>query len=434
MVLFLGFLFLFPQSKPAQIASNITAPNFFPFTKTPAVTVPEKPVDISGTGVEPIPTVTEQNTAIIKKISTFPVSGFGTFSREVFTQIPVSAPENTTTDIPQNTTDTKTPVKPTPPSTEFISSIRYANKADGNIYQAEISEANQRKFTSTIIPKIYEAFFTKKPNAVALRYLKEDNQTIQTFLGTLPEDLLGADSAGNDALKGSFLPENITDMSISPDGSQMFYLFNLNDTSVGMLSDGSGARKTQIFSSPFTSWLSQLPNPKLVTLTTKASDGLPGFMYTINTDKKDLTNILGNINGLTTLTSPSGRMVLYSSSTNGNLSLNIYNVDTGTTNLLGARTLPEKCVWTKDSSTVYCAVPKFLDIVAYPDSWYQGLTSFSDEIWKIDTFSGSGSRLADPMSIAGEEVDGIKLGLDDNEDYLFFINKKDNFLWELKTK
>ena len=67
---------------------------------------------------------------------------------------------------------------------------------------------------------------------------------------------------------------------------------------------------------------------------------------------------MGNINGLTTLTSPNGKLVLYS---NDNLSLNVYHTDTKVANILGVKTLPEKCVWGKISDFVYCAVPKSID-------------------------------------------------------------------------
>jgi hypothetical protein len=43
--------------------------------------------------------------------------------------------------------------------------------------------------------------------------------------------------------------------------------------------------------------------------------------------------------------------------------------------------------------------------------------------------------LVDPETISiGERVDAIKMTLDEGENYLFFINKKDNFLWKLDLK
>ena len=71
----------------------------------------------------------------------------------------------------------------------------------------------------------------------------------------------------------------------------------------------------------------------------------------------------------------------------------------------------------------------------YPDSWYQGEISFFDQLWRIDVKTGNTSMLADPgNTIGAEEIDGIKLALDEGENYLFFVNKKNSILWELELK
>jgi hypothetical protein len=91
-------------------------------------------------------------------------------------------------------------------------------------------------------------------------------------------------------------------------------------------------------------------------------------------------------------------------------------------------------VWGKGSDVLYCAVPKIIEGALYPDAWYQGEVSFGDQIWKIDIKTGKTSLIADPATATGEEVDGIKLSVDDSENYLFFVNKKDSFLWELNLR
>jgi hypothetical protein len=155
-------------------------------------------------------------------------------------------------------------------------------------------------------------------------------------------------------------------------------------------------------------------------------------MYKIDGSGKNLMKVLGDINGLTTLTSPNGKLVLYS---DNNLSLNVYNTETMNSTVLGIRTLSEKCVWGKANDVIYCAIPKLIDSGEYPDSWYQGEVSFKDQFWKIDVKTGNGTLILDPTTISGgEESDGIKLALDDGENYLFFVNKKDSFLWKLNLR
>ncbi len=417
---FFGYLYFSKPANTGEMPSNTPLFNFFPFNKTVKTPTPEAPSN-TPSGIE-IPNFEIQPITVLKlkKVSSFPVAGFGIYQKEVFGE-------------EQEGGITPT-VKPAPPATEFVATLRYVEKATGNIYQTRADQLDERKLTNTIIPQIHEAFFGSKATAVAMRYLKGDGKTIETFLGSLPKDILGGDSSQTAQVKGTFLPENITDMSVSPDSSKIFYLVNINNTSVGVTAGALGESKSQVFGSPFTEWLSQWPNFKMITLTTKPAGGVPGYMYAIDPDRKDFNKILGGISGLTTLTSPSGKLVLYSSSSDNSLNLSVYDTETGNSSLLGIKTLPEKCVWTKASDSLYCAVPKFLDSVPYPDAWYQGLISFSDEIWKIDTESGNTQKIADPALISNEEVDGIKLALDDSENYLFFLNKKDSYLWELQLK
>ncbi|MBU0611931.1 hypothetical protein KKA39_00675 [Patescibacteria group bacterium] len=391
---------------------------FFPLIKkiiAPASEV-TPPADISG--FTPV-TTQEQPKTKLNKISSIPIAGYGIFMKERFKDI-LSSPQNT---------EIETTTEVTPPPTELVPAVKYVDKTIGNIYQTFASNIYERKFSEIVIPNVHEAYFTNNGESVVMRYLKEDNKTIETFIGTLPKETPGSDSTENNTIDAVFLPENVSDLSISPDGSKIFYLFNSSNSVVGIISDTSGVKKSQVFDSPFTEWLSWWPNNKIITLTTKPSSNVPGHMYELDLNKKEFNKVLENINGLTTLASPSGEMVLYS---DNNLSLRVYDTKTRESISVGLKTLPEKCVWGKTSEYVYCAVPKYVEQGNYPDSWYMGEISFSDEIWRMNIEIGAGTLLSDTTSVNGvEDIDGIRLSLDENENYLFFINKKDSYLWKL---
>jgi hypothetical protein len=446
-IIAIGVFAFFSYNKPASTTSGgATGENFlsqfFPFGKSATTNTEngETPTDVSGYVA---PATPEEQRELLTKVSSMPIAGYGVFMKERFkdvvvlepiTESPiVITPETTTTTTPTTKDTKKTPaVKPTAPATEFVPSLRYVERATGNIYQTFADKIDERKFTTTVVPAVYDAYIGDNGNSVAMRYLKEDGKTIETFAGTIPKEVLGGDTTISNELLGSFLPENIKDISVSPDNSSIFYLFNNGNNSVGVTASSAGEKKSQIFSSPFTEWLSQWPNKRMITLTTKPSFSFKGFMYSIDPNVKKLTKVLSEINGLTTLTSPSGKLVLYN---NNSLTLKIYNTDTEDSVSLGVRTMPEKCVWNKNSTMLYCAVPKYVNGTQYPDIWYQGETSFSDDIWKINIENGSAENIADPTSFTkGEEIDGIKLSLDDGENYLFFVNKKDSYLWELNLK
>ena len=405
--------------------------DFNPFNnkgKTPDST---DPTDVSGY-VPPDENGEVRNMKLMK-VSSMPVAGYGIFMKERFKEVPaIVAGEATNVAEPTAEGSKSATSKPVAPMTEFVPAVRYVARATGNIYQTFVDKVDERKFSNTIIPKVYEAYFGNKAESVIMRYLKEDERTIVTFIGSLPKEYLGSDTATDNEIKGSFLPDNIKDLVLSPDSSSIFYLLNNKDGAIGVTSGTLGEKKTQVFDSSFTEWLSSWPSSKMITINSKPSGLFPGYVYSIDPSKKDLTRILGGINGLTTLGSPNGKLILYG---DNNLLLNVYNVDNGEIEQIGVKTLPEKCIWGSVSDVLYCAVPRTIGGGMYPDSWYKGEVSFSDEIWRIDLNTGNTTKMADPVSVeGGMEIDGIKLGLDSEENYLFFINKKDSYLWKLNLK
>ncbi len=320
---------------------------------------------------------------------------------------------------------------PTPPETELVPALRYVDRVTGNIYETFVDKIQEKRFTTTTMPKIYEALLGNRGEIIVARYLKANNYTIETFIGELPKDVLGGDLVENEVANGMFLPDNTREVNLSPDTKSLFYLFNSEEGVVGTILNLTNNKKTQVFDSLFTEWLSWWPNSKQITLTTKPSYLAPGYMYLLDLNNKNFTQVMGEINGLTTLMSPDGKKILYA---DNNLLLGLYDTNTKTTETLGIKTLPEKCTWNSISTIIYCAVPKSAGGGQYPDVWYQGEVSFSDQIWKVGMETGNATILIDPATVAGEEIDGIKLALDDSENNLFFVNKKDSFLWSLELK
>src|SRR3989344_1322949 len=418
-----GFLYFRKPTTPPEGDTGGT--NFFsqfnPFgASKPATPTITPPINVS----EP-ETVPEEETLGVKlrKVSSMPVAGFTVFIKERIINTPLIQEGQ----IPLPKTS-----KITPPKTEFIPALRYVEKARGIIYQTFADKIIERKFSNTIIPKIYDAYFGNKGENVIMRYLKGDDRTIETFIGNLPKESLGDITNGDKEIKGSFLPENVQDISVSPDTKKIFYLFDNGENIVGTVLNFIDKKKVQIFDSPFTEWLSIWQNEKIITLSTKPSGNASGYMYTVDGSGKNLNKILGNINGFTTLSGPDGKLILYG---DNSLSLYLHHTDTRNSDVLGVRTLPEKCVWGKANDIIYCAVPKSIDFSLYPDAWYQGEVSFNDQIWKLDAKNRNATLILDPATApGGEEIDGIKLAMDEGENYLFFVNKKDSFLWELNLK
>jgi hypothetical protein len=350
----------------------------------------------------------------LRRVSSMPVAGYAVFEKERYKEGEEVAEEG---------------AAPTPPATEFAPALRYAARSNGNIYQTFADNIDERRFSNTLVPKVYEALFGSRGESVVMRYLKADARTIETFVATLPKEPLGGDMSQEYEIKGSFLPENISSVALSPDTLKIFYLLPVGEGVAGITAGALGDKKAQVFESPFTEWLPEWPKASLITLTTKPSFDVAGYMYAVNPDKRDLNRVLSGINGLTTLTSPDGKKILYA---DNNLVLRVYNTESRETISFNPRTLPEKCVWSKSSEAIYCSVPKAAGGANYPDLWYKGETSFVDEIWKLSLPLQNAERISELLTLSGQEqMDNIKLSLDEGEEYLFFVNKKDSYLWEL---
>lgn len=302
---------------------------------------------------------------------------------------------------------------------EKAPSVRFVERKNGHIYKMFLDTKTKDKISNSTIPSIYEAFFDNTAQGVIYRYLSED-KSINSFMATLG------------APKGEFLPTNITDLSVSLDKTSFFYLTENSNGSTGMMGSFGTNKKEVVFSSPFTEWTSSWSNNKKIFITTKPSYGLKGSLFSLNTTNKTLSKVFGGIPGLTTLISPSGLSVLYSTSTKTGPILGAFNINNYTSKDLNIYGLPEKCVWARDNINIYCAIPNTIAGNQYPDYWYQGLVSFDDYFIKMNTSTGTKTTIAN--SVNETQIDGTYLFLDKEEKTLFFTNKKDSTLWSLDLK
>lgn len=302
---------------------------------------------------------------------------------------------------------------------EQAPSVRFVEKKNGHIYKMFLDTKVKEKVSNSTIPEIYEVFFNKIGGTVIYRYLSSD-KIINSFIATLG------------ATKGEFLPQNISDLSISKDGTKFFYLTENTNGSSGSIGLFGETKKSPVFNSPFTEWLSQWDNNGRIFLTTKAIYDVPGSIFLLNTSNKTISKIFGGVMGLTTLVSPNGSLLLYSTSTETGPKLGVLDIDKYSTKDLDTYGLPEKCVWGNDSVNIYCAVPNTINGNQYPDLWYQGLVSFNDYFVKINTITKNKITVAN--STDETNIDGTNLFLNTKNDVLFFINKKDSTLWSLDIK
>jgi len=321
--------------------------------------------------------------------------------------------------------------------------VRYVEKETGHTYEIALKGGVAQQLTNTTIPRIALADWADNGNAVVLRTLEKNplsgREVVKTHLGRIK--LSSASSSDQTmALDVEFLPDNIIALSVAEDGKNLFYLRKTANGSAGSIFNVGTKKTTAVFQSPFSEWLPQLLNDDTVLLTTKPSGNVAGYSYRYDSKTKTLERLVRAKKGLTTLGTMTGSRVLYGENISQNIALSVYN-KAGFSGDEGVRiyestvplsTLPEKCAWQRDGIRLLCG--SFLSNPSglIPDTWYQGVVSFSDTFWSTDTNTGTVTFLADPKTEIQQEFDVVHPLISSNEDYFIFINKKDEMLWAMR--
>lgn len=298
--------------------------------------------------------------------------------------------------------------------------VRYIERGLGHIYETPLATFAETRIVGDTHTRLSEALWGNAGKSVVIRFLDETGgQTIKTRVLNL---FTQADTLQTEEV---FLPDHIPFMAVAGDGSdRLFYLENSAIAASGAMVTFKNTGKATVFGSSFTEWLPEFPTKNLITLTTRPSSAVPGHLFFVNPTTKTLTKVLSDINGLTTLTSKDGATVLYSESSGQGVALFAYDVARKETRVLSLQTLPEKCAWSSKAKTVaYCAAPRVLPPALYPDQWYQGLVSFADDIWRIDTKTGEATR----VFTGAFDVTSPVLASDDS--YIIFVNKSTGTPW-----
>ena len=300
---------------------------------------------------------------------------------------------------------------------------RYIERSVGHIYETSVSTYTEQRILNQTRSKNTEALWGNNGRTIALRSLGDGTE--ESILTTL------IDITDLSKPTESRLPDSIPFMAMAEDGiGGLFYLENGYNLAVGSIATIQGKNATKVFRSSFTEWLPQFPNKNLVTLTTRPSAEVPGYLFFLNPTTKSLDKILSGIQGLTTLTNREGKIVVYSETVDKTPELSLYDPTKKSSKSLPFWTLPEKCTWgIKNTKVIYCAVPKNPASGTYPDSWYQGIVTFSDEIWKFDTETGLSTRLLSLEDPTTPRLDMQNLTISSDDAYILFMNKVSGAPW-----
>jgi hypothetical protein len=304
---------------------------------------------------------------------------------------------------------------------------RFMERAKGNVYETEAENIRVSRLTNNTIPQIYNSYWTKDGEQLVGQYLR-DQEKVQTFIGTIKQK-----SAGEGELQTQFLSQNLGDIKISPNSTQLSYLTTGTTGSSLTISNLSAGQKIEVFNSPLNEWLIDWPNSNFITITSKPDKDVAGLSKTVNVKTGSEEIKLSNINGLTTLYSPDLKKIVYSQSIGSGFETYIFDTDKKSSSILRVNTLPEKCVWSElEKNILFCASPQNIPSGEYPKDWYLGTKSFKDEFWKINVTTGETTFLINLNDASNEDLDAYKISLSKNEKFLTFVNKNNLKLYTLQ--
>ncbi len=303
--------------------------------------------------------------------------------------------------------------------------IRYVEKATGHVYETNATATTPVRLSNTTVPKIQEAYFSKSGGAAIFRYTKGKENEVENILVRI--------SSTTEVT--SRLPGSLTSAVANPKKDSFFYLERSGEGSVGTLLDLDknlkNPKKKTVFTSPASEWLAAWITEGNLLLSTKPSSEAPGFAYFLNPASGSLQRLAGDKLGMTALASPDAKKILLNDTKNNRLDLSLLDIKTGESAPLATESLPEKCVWSaSDKNILFCAVPRAVPPLSYPDAWYRGDISFVDDFWKLNLDTEEDELVTSPA----DNIDAVNLQLSPKEDLLYFINKRDGTLWTLGLK
>ena len=297
--------------------------------------------------------------------------------------------------------------------------IKYFKRATGHLYQIDgEGRTPEERLSNLTIAGARDAVWSPNKNHAVVNFLTDSalKHFALSYLGT--------------SSQGIFLPNEIIDAAFSQKDERMAYLLPTGTARTLFVASSDGSGQKNIFTTPLSqlnlSWAGDD-----ISIAAKSSGLTPSFVQRVAINGSSRV-IARDIDGLDVRWNAQGTLAVISrTSLRGkNLTIHIMNDKGKIIADLPFATIASKCAWSRlEEETAYCAVPRALPQATYPDAWWQGVVSFSDDLWRVNAATGEADQI-----FSGRDFDIINLFLSEAEDRLFFLDKKDSTLWTLRLE
>lgn len=298
--------------------------------------------------------------------------------------------------------------------------VKYYSVNNGYVYQSNFDGSNLIRISSNVLTDLIESLWS--PNKDKVIGLFSSGSQTKKYLYDFNNQ------------RAILLNKNIREVVWAPDKEKIAYQYYdpLTEENSINIADPDGSNWQTILKTRMKDLVIEWPSPEMISLRIKPSGLAQSVAYSLDVASGALKRIFNDTFGLTLLWSPQGDKVLYSETNNQGKNLKLKLADKNG-QLIGEfkfATLPEKCVWSQDNRSFFCAVPRVIaDKAIIPDDYYKDLLNINDDFFKVNLETGQAILLT---SSGFDNFNVSSLLLSPQEDYLLFVNKKDGLLYSLE--
>ena len=303
-----------------------------------------------------------------------------------------------------------------------VSFTRFVEQGSGHVYEYNFKTKAKVRISNTSIPQIAEALWSSDGNTLVFRY--EESGVVHTAVGSL------STTTEESAFKKiSFLPEGIRSISISADGSQVFYIVKGDSPAIGVLAKADGGSPKILFSSPLSQWNVDWADPGSVLISTPQSL-FGGIAYRVRLSDgvqsqltiSDIT--FGGVQG------GSSRQLIATVPSNGQVT---QLGSKGEFSDLSDFSWPTKCAFAQfATSSMVCANMAQTDLLRF-DEWQRGEIRTSDQLVATNFAAGYKMLLIPSDDLGDKTFDMTNISLTPTGEYLVFKNRVDQLLWGVRV-
>ncbi len=295
--------------------------------------------------------------------------------------------------------------------------IIFMESGVGHVYSINLETGEEARISATTIPNARAASFSSNGLVAAVK--------TGGSIGINPVSLAYIDLETNslESTELELVEAAVGQFEFTPNDELLYTTVN-NSSVVARAFDLSSQSSETLFSTPFreafVDFGSDIDGPHY--FWPKTSHLLEGFVYKVSGGS--FTRL--PVDGFGLSANTFDELVLASYRDGSDLVTTLYNNTLSEPKLLETALIPDKCV--ASDKSLYCALPKnttlqYKDI----DQWFQGVESFTDNLWLIS--DESNQELIDITGHSGRNVDVKNGTIGNTSNDWYFQNKLDNTLW-----